>query len=129
MKPTRRRPRRSEVIGYVVEALFAGLCLTAVVTAGSWIAPRLLQPPRPLPQADTAAADANLRTGTVVVRMNNISCRRVAFDNETGLFHDAAIEPCDDILYPSRPGAGGNNISSLRDSFNRRPTGWLPTYR
>jgi len=86
--------------------------------AGGWIAPRIFQP-RALPGYD-AAADANIRTGAIVVREDNAKCRQMAFDNATGLFRDAAVSPCEDLMTRYRYGLGGDNIHTVRDSFNHR---------
>jgi hypothetical protein len=90
----------------------------AVTVVGVGITPRLFQP-RALPAYD-AAADANIRTGTIVVRLSNTKCRQMAFDNTTGKFHDAAVSPCEDLMTQYRYGLGGDNIHTVRDSFNRR---------
>jgi len=114
LRPRRRPPPRRDSGG--TAAIFV-LVFTATVVGG-WIAPHLIRP-RALPVHD-AAADANIRTGAIVVREGNTNCRQMAFDNATGLFRDAAVSPCEDLMTRYRYGLGGDNINTVRDSFNHR---------
>src|SRR5262245_14244356 len=112
-QPRRSRPRRDT--GGTV-AIF--VLVFTVTVVGGWVTPHLFRP-RALPVYD-AAADANIRTGAIVVRESNTKCRQMAFDNATGLFRDAAVSPCEELLTQYRYGLVGDSIHTVRDSFNHR---------
>jgi len=114
-RPRRRHSRAHRDTGGTVSIFILVFTVTVV---GGWIMPRIFQP-RALPVYD-AAADASIRTGAIVVRESNTKCRQMAFDNATGLFRDAAVSPCEELLTQYRYGLVGDSIHTVRDSFNHR---------
>jgi hypothetical protein len=48
-------------------------------------------------------------------------CRELQFDNDTGVFSNDRLRPCDDKQPSGMAAQNGSGLSSFRDAFSKRP--------